>query len=330
MKTLDLAARRADIIKQYGQWTDHNVQLAEGIYTIDPNWVSEKLRRVVQIVTDWAGGSVENLRVLDLACLEGQYAVEFALKGAEVVGIEGREANIQKARFAQEALGLKRLTFVQDDVRNLSPEKYGEFDVVLCLGILYHLDAPDVFQFVERIGSVCRKIAVIDTFVGVKDLAPQNYRNHRYGGRFMHEHKPTASVEERLQDKWASLDNPRSFWITRPSLYNLITVSGFTSAYDCQMPFEVHKPSDRLTVVAVKGRPATVAVTPKLNSTPVPEWPEGFMPDVSYQQRRSTEFAKAVSKLVPAPLKKSLKYAKAVLTGQKGRDYQTWHKGQRG
>ena len=38
----------------------------------------------------------KNLRILDLACLEGHYAIEFALQGATVVGIEGRESNIQK------------------------------------------------------------------------------------------------------------------------------------------------------------------------------------------------------------------------------------------
>lgn len=38
----------------------------------------------------------KNLRILDLACLEGHYAIEFAMQGATVVGIEGRESNVQK------------------------------------------------------------------------------------------------------------------------------------------------------------------------------------------------------------------------------------------
>ena len=65
--------------------------------------------------------------------------------------MEGREANVAKAQFVKEALGLNRLKFVHDDVRNLGREKYGIFDIVICSGILYHLDSPDVFHFVKRI-----------------------------------------------------------------------------------------------------------------------------------------------------------------------------------
>ncbi len=72
-------------------------------------------------------------------------AVELARLGANVVGIEGREANLAKARFAKEALSLENPEFHQDDVRNLSKEKYGRFDVVLCLGILYHLNRQTFF-----------------------------------------------------------------------------------------------------------------------------------------------------------------------------------------
>src|SRR4051812_24516142 len=138
------------IIQKYGDWTAHNIHLGDGAYTIKPAVVGDevKLRRVVQCIEDICGGSVKGLRVLDLACLEGLYAIEFARRGANAVGIEGREANVEKARFAKRAIGLENIDFFQDDVRNLRVEKYGEFDVVLCLGILYHLDVPDVFDFI--------------------------------------------------------------------------------------------------------------------------------------------------------------------------------------
>jgi 2-polyprenyl-3-methyl-5-hydroxy-6-metoxy-1,4-benzoquinol methylase len=69
------------------------------------------------------GKPISQARVLDLACLEGHYAIEFALHGAEVTAIEIREANIAKARYAKEQMGLGRLRLVQDDVRNVSVEK---------------------------------------------------------------------------------------------------------------------------------------------------------------------------------------------------------------
>ena len=84
---------------------------------------------------------------LRFSLFRGHYAIEFAMQGATVVGIEGRESNVQKAIFAKDILNLENLTFYQDDVRNLSAEKYGQFDIVLCSGILYHLDSSDVFPF---------------------------------------------------------------------------------------------------------------------------------------------------------------------------------------
>ena len=143
--------------------------------------------------------------------------------------------------------------------------KCGE-SISCCAWVFYITRMLRPFRFVEQIGSVCRKFAIFDTFVSVKDVVKETYGGKEYWGRRMHEHEQDASGDERLKDRWASLDNPRSFWISRQGLYGLISTSGFTSAYDCYVPFEEHKPSDRLTVVALKGQPATVKVT--LSSTP--------------------------------------------------------------
>src|ERR1700722_13774897 len=130
---------RAKVIDRYGAWTDHNVRLSEGLYTIGKSRLSPKPQRVLQVVQDLAGKPISGMHDLDLACLEGLYAVEFARQGAKVLAIEGRESNIEKAKFAKRTLGLENLELLQCDVRDLSPDRHGHFDVVLCLGILYHL-----------------------------------------------------------------------------------------------------------------------------------------------------------------------------------------------
>jgi SAM-dependent methyltransferase len=196
----------------------------------------QHLKRIVQIVADTAGKPIDEMRVLDLGCLEGLYAVEFALRGAEVVGIEGRETNLVKANFAKETLGLDRLSFALDDARKLSKEKYGEFDVALCLGLLYHLDAPDVFEFVERVAEVTRRVCIIDTHVSVKPDKSVSYKGHEYRGWAYREHEAQATNEQRAKALWSSLKDEFSFWLSRPSLYNLLLDSGFTSAYACHAP----------------------------------------------------------------------------------------------
>lgn len=279
-----LGHQKAEIVKKFGEWTNHNIRLAGETYTIDKEAVTGaevKLRRVAQTIADLSGQSFENLRVLDLACLEGLYGIEMALQGAKVVAIEGREANVEKARFAKEALSLENIDIVRDDVRNLSAEKYGQFDVVLCLGIFYHLDSPDVFHFMESVAEVCNRLAVIDTHVSAVAEKCYAYKGNSYWGRVYPEHSPDSTLEERAKSLWSSVDNINSFWLTRPSLYNLLGRVGFSSVYECHSPivkkYEVmraRQEADRSTFVAVKGQPVRLLSSPAINDLPQEDWPE--------------------------------------------------------
>jgi SAM-dependent methyltransferase len=272
----ETARRQRDaIVAHSGPWTAHNVRLADGVYTISefPAGDEVKLRRVTQVVSDLLGGRFEGARILDLACLEGMYALELARRGADVVAIEGREANLEKARFAARALDLDRIDFRLGDVRDLSRERHGEFDVVLCLGILYHLDAPDLFPFADRLAEVCRRALVIDT--AVADRARETYEHDgaTYSGRRLVEHAPDSTEEERAAAVWSSLDNLSAFALTRPSLQSVLARAGFTSVYECHIPAEPEKELHRVTYVALKGAPAgeLLVPSPSADATTVPE-----------------------------------------------------------
>lgn len=261
-----IEAMKADIIRQYGNWTAYDIKLADGIYTMDERIPNPSLKKIVGMVGDVTQCDLKELRILDLGCLEGQYAIELALQGAKVVGIEGREANIKKAIFSRDVLGLKNLEFYQDDVRNLSIEKYGEFDVVLCSGILYHLDSPDVFCFLENIYQVCKKFVIIDTHIASVPSIMETYKNFNYKGQIFIEHAPTSSLEERLERKWASIDNVKSFWFTEAALYNFLTRIGFSSISKSR---NENKPAftenDRITLLAFKKKPIEIISSPITN-----------------------------------------------------------------
>ena len=271
----DLARKKAEVVARYGDWTAHNIHLGGGVYTISENVRGDELlaHRVLQIAADVVGRNLESVRVLDLACLEGLYAVEFALHGAQTLGIEVRETNIEKARLAKDTLELPNLEFSLDDVRNLSAEKYGTFDVVLCLGILYHLDAPDLFEFVGRMAEVCRRCLIIDTHVSLTNEEQFFYAGKEYWGRFFTEHREAATTEEKEQNLWASIDNRRSVWLTRPSLFNLLAHAGFTSVYECYNPPYQSGLPDRFTFVAIKGEAQSVISSPLVAASPVAVWP---------------------------------------------------------
>ncbi|MBV8478953.1 MAG: methyltransferase domain-containing protein [Actinobacteria bacterium] len=267
-----LRRAKEEIETRYGPWTAHNIRLGDGVYTISPEPAGDevKLRRVTQLSLDVLEGSLAGRRVLDLACLEGMYAIEFARRGATVVAIEGREANIAKARFAAKTLGVD-VDFQLGDVRHLSREQHGEFDVVLALGILYHLDYPDLFSMIERISEVCRRALVVDT--GVGSAGTEEIGDYR-GVRLV-EHASDSTPDERRDAVWSSLDNLTAVALTRPSLERALTRQGFTSVLECHVPAEPAKEVDRVTLLALKGSPAGDLVTPPPASAPdaVPEQP---------------------------------------------------------
>jgi SAM-dependent methyltransferase len=303
----EIERRRAELCSRFGEWTAHNISLKHGVYTFsreDPRFErqltghGQHLGRILQAVADVVDRPLSQLRVLDLACLEGLYGIEFARRGAEVVGIEGREATIERARFAKEVLGLDNLTLIQDDVRNLSPHQHGSFDVVLCLGILYHLDAADVFSFVEKMAAVCRRLAILDTHVAVQAVESVEHDGEEYSGWYYNEHSPESTPEQRLRSVWASLDNERSFWPTRPSLFNLLSRAGFTSVHTCQNPVVPGQWVDRDTLVAIKGHKQELLCTPGVKGGPGLCWSEEALVGLHPSQQKAV---RAQEETAPVP-----------------------------
>jgi SAM-dependent methyltransferase len=267
---------KAALEARHGAWTAHNVRLTDGVYTLGsgPAGDEVKLRRVAQLALDVFGGSLAGVRVLDLACLEGMYSLELARRGATVVALEGREANVEKARFAARTLGVD-VDFRQEDVRGLSRERHGTFDLVLALGILYHLDASDLLALAERLAEVCTRALVVDTAVARTAAETLRSDGREYQVERLVEHAPDSTAEERLRAVWSSLDNLTAVALTRPSLETLLATRGFTSVLECHVPADPEKETHRVTLLALKGAPAGELVSPAPRSDPasVPERP---------------------------------------------------------
>jgi SAM-dependent methyltransferase len=260
----ELLEARNRIVERYGEWTAHTIHLGCGVYTrstpVNQEW---RLERVRQSLRDFGYQSLEGVRILDLGCLEGLFAIELARAGAKTVGIEARLANLEKARFAREALELAACELVQDDVRNLCRAKYGSFDIVLCCGILYHLDMPDALRLIQRISEVTEQVAVVETHVALEvlkhnpfelgELEEESWEGQVYQGRRFREHKPGETPQQKERRLWASLDNPRSFWLTRSSLRLALRRYGFESIYEhLEEPEQASGEVDRVMWIGVK------------------------------------------------------------------------------
>jgi 2-polyprenyl-3-methyl-5-hydroxy-6-metoxy-1,4-benzoquinol methylase len=251
-----VAARQA-VIDAYGPWRWHNVALPYGLFTIDaaPHGDNHRAVKFLQLAADLLRRPLAGLRVLDLGCGEGLYALEFAQHGAEVLAVEGRPANLAKCEFARRALALERVRFLQDDVRHVTAERFGRFDVVLCSGLLYHLDAPSAFALLREMRRMCAGVCLVDTRIALKAERFETFEGVAYGGAAYREHAPEASEAEKLADPGASLGNDESFWFTRHALANALADAGFTSVLEGLVPVPLQLRADRATFAAFPGPP---------------------------------------------------------------------------
>jgi len=146
---------------------------------------------------------------------------------------------------------------------------------VLALGILYHLDVPDLFLLVERIADVCRRALIVDTGVGSAGTERFRHGGEEYRGVRLVEHSPGSTEAQREQAVWSSVDNLTAVALTRSSLERLLARHRFTSVLECHVPAEPRKEIDRVSLLALKGSPAGRLLTPAPPSEPadVPERP---------------------------------------------------------
>lgn len=143
------------MIDGYAKWY-HRIELAPGIVTPGINVSSENLR-----ILDHLGlpADCSGMRVLDIGTADGFMAFEVEKRGAaEVVGIDYRKPTSTGFAIASTILG-SRVRHVVENVYELDPEKYGLFDMVLFLGVLYHLRNP-LLAF-DRVRSLMKPGALL-------------------------------------------------------------------------------------------------------------------------------------------------------------------------
>ena len=110
------------------------------------------------------GGSLRGRRVLDLGCGAGFWALAAIEAGAEfVLGIDSKQEYVDQAELVFEAKDIDRARYRFQFGDFFDVKLEGEYDTVLCLGVLDRVDRP--VELFELIGASGAELVVIDSDV---------------------------------------------------------------------------------------------------------------------------------------------------------------------
>lgn len=134
--TTDQIRRR---VQELGQWF-HNLDLG-GVQTAPDHFLGDYPAVKWQRFSTAIPADLHGKSVLDVGCNAGFYSIEMKRRGAErVMAIDTDEKYLAQARFAA------KVNRADIEFRNLSVYRVGElreqFDLVLFMGVLYHLRHP--------------------------------------------------------------------------------------------------------------------------------------------------------------------------------------------
>jgi len=163
MQIDELRRRVAEI-----QWF-HTIDLGNGVVTPGVDASPQKLQ-TIGMPADLTGRSV-----LDLCAWDGFFSFEAERRGARrVLAVDyfywsgpgwGTKAGFDLAR---EALSSKVVEGREIDVLDVSPDNTGVFDVVLFLGVLYHMRHP--LLAIEKVSAVTGGMLILETHVDLTSL----------------------------------------------------------------------------------------------------------------------------------------------------------------
>ena len=147
------ASQRAEeAIAKQSKW-HHRIEVAPGVWTPGLQDTQALLAQI---------GMPEDLsgkRVLDIGARDGFFTFEAERRGAsEVVALDNEPPDHTGFAIAADLLD-SRATYVTENVYSLRPEEHGRFDLVLFLGVIYHLRHP--LLALDRIHDVCAPKALL-------------------------------------------------------------------------------------------------------------------------------------------------------------------------
>ncbi|MBD9416104.1 methyltransferase domain-containing protein [Pseudomonas sp. PDM16] len=128
----------AEIAKQLivGRSWHHDFEIVPGLYT-QGNYNPTGLWKELELPEDMDG-----ISLADVGASNGFFSFEAHRRGARVTAFDFRHKDNSGFGLAQYINGLEDIEHHHANVLDISHQQYGKFDVVLALGLLYHVSDP--------------------------------------------------------------------------------------------------------------------------------------------------------------------------------------------
>ena len=159
-----LSPEEIELINARGPFS-HAAWTGRGVRISGEEWLSGRGELLAKLVRDailkrFEAQEVPKLSILDVGCYDGWILEQLSdLPVARLVGVEPRPKNIEKGRVVRDILGIpSRVEYRVGGIESLGGEV---FDVVICTGLLQHLESPGAA--IRQLSVVCRRLLFLET-----------------------------------------------------------------------------------------------------------------------------------------------------------------------
>lgn len=208
-------------IQELGEWF-HNMNLG-GVQTAPSHFLGDYPSVKWSRFSSAIPADLRGKTVLDIGCNAGFYALEMKRRGAaRVLGIDSSEHYLEQARFASQVTGLE-IELARLSVYEVAELKE-QFDLVLFLGVLYHLRYPLLALDLLR-RHVARDLLIVQSMLrGSCDVEPLE-PDYPISETSIFE-RPTFPQMYFVERKYSH--DPTNWWIpNRACLEAMLRSSGF-------------------------------------------------------------------------------------------------------
>jgi tRNA (mo5U34)-methyltransferase len=117
---------------------------------------------------------------IDLACHQGWFSSQLIKLGFDkVLATDARESHIADAELIFNTFGQSGKTrTLQSDVHSLDVNALGQFDLVLCFGLIYHLENP--IGALRKAHALCKNVCLIETQIAPGQTGVVDYGSYRF------------------------------------------------------------------------------------------------------------------------------------------------------